>query len=194
MSAKLSTVARVTGLGLVAGVFAILLLVLPIPAKIHGWLLGLGAIVFAIADLHFRNLISGLNTIYTKGSYSVWQIEQMDQVIPKWRSRVWNLWCASFCLKAVVLAIAVLLQWEELGATVGDVAICVGYALLVVTSALLLWAKRNVSRIEAACDQLVRRECELKEQKRLRSELSAGTAHDFSEDPTLRSYSKTARL
>lgn len=163
------------------------------PAKVHGWLLGAGAFLFALTEVYFRNLITDINTIYRKSVFSVSQLERIQQTFPPLRKRVWHLWGLSLLLKVCVGVLAVLLQWDGVPPLWRDRSIFSGYALLIITVFLTLWSARNVNRLEKMADALSAQELKLKEQKRLASELTAGEPMQLKKDKVLLSYTGPAR-
>lgn len=160
-----------------------------VPPKIHSLILGAGAILFAISEIFFRNLISEFSAVLRRGGYSVWQMEQLQQQIPMLRKQVWSVWNLSMWMKAAVGMIAALLQWDSLPLKYRNLSVYAGYAILIITFALSFWAQRNFRRVEKWCDDVAAREIEVKEQKRTKAEMTSGNPHDFQSDSTLRTYS-----
>jgi hypothetical protein len=119
-------------------------------------------------------------------------MEQLQQVIPKERNRAWQLWNFSLCLKGVVAAIAILLQGDSFIPKNRNMAIFAAYALLSIAFTLSFWAQRSFRRVESLCDQIAVKEVEMKEQKRLKSEMTSGDPPNFKGDGTIESYSKPA--
>lgn len=194
MRERLFSILRVIIVAVLAAVVAATVMgLLDVPAKVHGWLLGGGAVLFAISEMYFRSLLQELNSLFRRGGYSQWQMEDLQQTIPKLRNRIWQLWRFSMILKAIVGVLAVLLQSDKLSVRQTSCVIYAGYALLVVTFILSHWAKRNFVQIEKLCDDIAIKEVEIKEAKKLKSEMTSGNPHDFNSDSVLGSYQKPAR-
>lgn len=191
-----------SGLGAIRGVLGALLvsaaawlvvrLGISIPPKVHGMLLGAAAIVFSISEVHFRNLLSELNTVFRRGSYSVWQTEKLQQIVPAVRSKVWRSWMIALCLKSVVIFAGALLQWDALPEGIRLLLLFLGYAFLFY-SGLLSWsAWRQFRQLETQCDIIHAEEVSLRERKKLHTELDSGKPHDFTADQTLQGYTQSS--
>lgn len=175
-----------------AGAAAVLWLGGDVPAKIHGWFLAAAAVLFAISEVHFRNLLTELNAVLRRPGYSVGQMEVLMQTIPPQRNRVWRIWNWSQGLKLCVGVAAAALQWEGLTVQHKGEILFFGYALLFYSLEIALWAHRNYRQLEGTVDRLQAQEVTVKEQKRLRGELE-GTPHDFAKDETAKGYTKPSR-
>lgn len=163
-----------------------------LPAKFHSCLLGGFALVFAIADTYFSTLIIELNEVLRRESYSVWQVEQLSQVIPEMRKRVWQLWGASMLTKAVIGVTVAFLLLDDLSALGCSVAVFLGYSFLALTLFLSWWSRKLLKHIQFFCDKIAAKEVEKKESNRIKSEMEAGEEHNLDEDPLLKTYRKPA--
>jgi len=178
--------------GAVAWLVVMLGIRISIPPKVHGALLGAAAIVFSISEVHFRNLLSELNTLFRRASYSVWQTEKLQQIVPQVRSKVWRSWMIALILKSAVIFAGALLQWDGLPGTIGFCLLFVGYVCLFYSGLLSLSAWRHFRGLEAQCDAIYAEEIARKERKKLHSEIESERPHDFAADETLQGYTKSA--
>jgi hypothetical protein len=163
-----------------------------LPAKFHSCLLGGFALVFAIADAYFSSVLLELNEILRRESYSVWQIEQLNQVIPNIRKMVWQLWGSSMFTKAMVGVVVAFLLLDDLSPMARSVAVFLGYSFLALTLFLSWWSRKMFKHVQSICDKIAAKEVERKESNRLKSEMAAGPDHDFKKDGLLKSYQKPA--
>jgi hypothetical protein len=186
---------RVAGTVLIAGAAGWIAVYItpPIPPKIHTWFLAAGAVLSAISEAYFRSLISELSAVLRRGTYSVIQMEQLQQVIPKARSNALNLWRFSLFLKAFVGLAAAFLQWDSSPPNWQTVAVFSGYCLLIVSFILSASARRELRYVEGICDRIAVEEVTAKEKRRLQADLAGGIPHDFAGDAVLKAYSKPAR-
>lgn len=171
----------------------ILWLMPTVPPKVHSWVLASGAILFSISEIHFRSLLSELSAVLRRGTYSVWQMERLRQEVPKLRNSVWRLWDASLFMKFLVALAAAALQWDNLRQALRPWCIYTGYSLLMLSFAVAASGRRRFRRIEQLCDDIGAKEIEIREQKRLRGELTSGDPHDFQKDDVLKSYGKPSQ-
>jgi hypothetical protein len=163
-----------------------------LPAKVHSWLLGAIAFFFAISDFYFLGLLEELNAVLRRETYSVWQIEQLKQIIPPIRVRVWRMWSLSMLLKAAIGAIAVLLQDNSFENYFSSL-IFLGYAFLFLTAFISYWTKRTFKKFEEISEEISEKEVAIKENRRLKSEMKEGDKHDFKNDDALKSYQNPAQ-
>ena len=175
-----------------AGAWLVVRLGTNIPPKVHGTLLGAAAIVFSISEVHFRNLLSELNTLFRRGSYSVWQTEKLQQIVAPERSKVWRSWVIALCLKSAVIFAGALLQWDGLSEAARFWLLFLGYAFLFYSGLISLSAWRQFRRLEAECDSIQAQEVARRERKKLHAELDTEKGHDFATDETLQGYTKSA--
>ncbi|MGH7951631.1 MAG: hypothetical protein ACREFE_06895 [Limisphaerales bacterium] len=163
-----------------------------VPAKIHGWLLGAIVLIFAISDFYFIRLLEELNEVFRRESYSVWQIEQLKQIIPPIRAQIWRMWETSMALKAIIATIAILLQ-DSFFDDYFTILIFLGYSFLFLTAFLSFWTKRRFTKFEELSEKVSEKEAAIKENRRLKSEMADGDKHDFKGDHVLKSYQNPAQ-
>jgi len=161
-----------------------------LPAKVHAWFLLAAAACFAISELHFKSLLSELGALLRRGTYSVWQLEQLSQTVPPLRKQVSLVWTVSTWLKAAVGLASALLLWDGLALKYRFPAMFAGYALLMYSIVLGVWGRHNFRKLEREVDALTVKEAQLKEKRRLLQGLEAGTKHDFSNDKLAEGYTK----
>ena len=70
--------------------------------KTHALILGFIAVLFVISDSHFKSLLSELSALLRRGTFSVRQLEELNQTVPEWQKRASFAWALSMWLKAVV--------------------------------------------------------------------------------------------
>jgi len=178
------------GLACGGGAFGVVLCAGDVPAKIHAWLLLAVAGIFAISESHFKSLLSELGALLRRGTYSVAQLEQLNQTVPGLRKRVSFAWAFSMWLKAGVGLACALLLWDGLPPKYRAPALFAGYALLFYSIALAVWARRNFRKLERAVDALTITEASVKEKRRLIKELESGEPHDFTKDKLAEGYTR----
>jgi hypothetical protein len=180
-------------LALAAGLFSGLVLwgFGDIPARIHAAILLSMSGMLSISETHFRGLSSELTAVLRRGNWSVWQLEEVSQVVPNLRKRVTNMWLMSALLKAAVGLIAALLLWDGLPSKYRWPNLFFGYAVLIFSVFLSWWAWKNFLRMEKSVDRLCTLEVEMREKKRLQAEIASGTPHDFSKDVIAQGYTST---
>jgi transposase len=161
-----------------------------VPPKVHSWVLMGAAVFFSVSEGHYKGLLSELSAILRRGSYSLWQVEQLQQVVPRVRDRIWMIWDISLALKVLVGLAAAALQWDAFPGRYVRWTVGCGYGLTVVALWLTLHGRRRFRELEKRCDEVAAREIALKEERRLKADLASGAAHDFDKDPVAQSYSK----
>src|ERR1035441_7732597 len=139
-----------------------------VPAKVHAWGLLTVAALFAISESHFTGLLSELSALLRRGTYSVRQLEELNQIVPEWRRKVSLVLTLSMWLKAGVGLACVLLLWDGLPRDYVPVAMFAGYACFFLFIAFAIWGRRNFRKLEKAVDDLNIKEASIKE-KRMRS-------------------------
>ncbi|HEX3720777.1 MAG TPA: hypothetical protein VH595_22735 [Verrucomicrobiae bacterium] len=174
----------------VAGIAFIIVLLGHFPPRVHAWFLLSAAAYFAITDAHFKSLLSELGALLRRGTYSVWQLEQLNQTVPLIRKEVSFVWAVSTWLKAVVGLASALLLWDGLPWKYQMLAMFSGYAFLLYSIVLGVWARQNYRRLEREVDSLTMKEVELKEKRRLLQGIEAGVRHDFGSDKLAEDYTK----
>lgn len=168
--------------------FVVLFLGGMFPVKVHAWVLGLLAVVFTISDAHFKSLSSELSALLRRGTYSVWQLEQLNQVIPAIQKRISFAWSLSVWLKAGVALASALLLWDGLPAVDRPVVMFLGYTCLLYSGPYALWARQNYRKLEQEVNAITAKEVSLKERRRLASGITSGDPHDFSKDKLASGY------
>jgi hypothetical protein len=153
-----------------------------LPAKVHAWVLLTVAGFFAISEWHFQSLLSELSALLRRGTYSVWQLEQLDQTVPQLRKQISFAWVLSTCLKAVVGLACAFLLWDGLPPNYYALAMFVGYALLIYSITFAIWGRQNFRKLERKVDALTLKEASLQEKRRLLQGLESGSKHDFTND------------
>lgn len=138
-------------------------------ASTNGWILGAGAVLFAISEGFFTRLLTELNGVLRATGYSVWQMERLRDVVLPFKKRLWRLWWLSQLLKIVCAVCAVILQKETL--TVGNIEklLWVGFVALFLALACSIWLARSFLLVEKIRDNLAADEVAIKERKRLAS-------------------------
>jgi hypothetical protein len=158
--------------------------------SMHGFIIGAGAVLFAVSDGLFARLLTEVNAVLRSSGFSVWQAERIRDIILPFKTKAWLLWWISQGLKAVSAVCAVVLQKQSLSAKATNWLLEGGYFSLFVALACTIWMVRNFRRVEKFRDDLALEEVGIKEKKRLASELQTGSEHDFKADPGLEGYSK----
>lgn len=163
-------------------------------ASTNGWILGAGAVLFAISEGFFSRLLTELNGVLRATGYSVWQMERLRDVVLPFKKRLWRLWWLSQLLKIVCAVCAVILQKQTL--TVGNIEklLWVGFVVLFLALACSAWLARSFLLVEKIRDNLAADEVAIKERKRLASDLGSGAAHDFKSDSQVQSYAKPSEI
>lgn len=190
MKIRLAILLRILLLGLVSGggAFLIVLYTADWPPRIHAFALFTLAVLFAISEYHLRGLLSELGTLLRRGTYSVWQLEKLDQMVPKVRKQVTFIWIASMLLKGAVAVASALLLWDGFPPDRRPLVIFFGYALLIYSIAFALWGHRNFIKLERAVDKIALEEAGLREKRRLIQNIESGTPHDFANDKLASGY------
>jgi len=158
------------------------------PLKLHAAIMAALAVMFAISESHYKNLLSELSALLRRGSYSVWQLEQLDQTVPRLRRRIAFIWALSTGLKAFVGLVCALLVWDDLPPFGQPVVLFAGYTCLFYSMILGIWGQRRFRELEREVDALTVKEARLKEKRRLCNELALGAQHDFSKDKLAQGY------
>jgi hypothetical protein len=164
-----------------------------LPAKVHSWVLGAGVVITAISESHFKSLISELQGLLRRGSYSAWQLDALNQVIPGRIKAIWRLWIGSILMKILVGVAVAALQWDKLAGPWPMVCILGGYYLLIASILLALHAARSLRKTEELVNRVIQKENETKERNRLLKELQSGPKHDFEGDKMMQAYSKPSQ-
>jgi len=177
-------------LGIASGgsAFLVVLYLGDVPAKVHAWVLLTVAGFFAISEWHFQSLLSELSALLRRGTYSVWQLDQLNQTVPKLRKQISFAWVISTCLKAVVGLACACLLWDDLPTVYCALAMFVGYALLIYSIALAIWGRVNFRKLEREVDAVTLKEASLQEKRRLLERLESGSKHDFTNDKLAGGY------
>ena len=181
------------GLAVVSAVAVTIWLPALFPPKVHSWVIGIVAVITAISEAHFKGLITELQGLMRRSSYSAWQLDQITQVVqPKVKS-VWLLWFVSIVMKIVAGIAAAALQWDQLPASWVNICILSGYYLVILSIVIAVLGWASLRNAESLTNRLIQKENETKEKNRLLKELNAGPKHDFESDPAIQSYTKPAR-
>jgi hypothetical protein len=159
-------------------------------AGTHGWIMGIGALLFAVSEGFFARLLTELNGVLRATGFSVWQAERLRGVILPFKAKLWRLWWVSQGLKTVSGVCAVILQKQALSAGNVQVLLWVGYSALFLAVGCTVWSVRGFLYVEKARDDLAMEEVTIKEKRRLSGDVKSGPAHDFGADSTLQGYSK----
>lgn len=187
-------VARASLIGLASGgaAFLFVFLTSELPVKLHAGFLAAVAILSAITEAHFRSLLSELGALLRRSSFSVGQLEQLNQSVPELQHRASFAWGLSMVLKACVALVGTLLLSDTLNATSRPVVMFLGYTFLLWSFALALWARHNARALESIVQSLTFSEAAVKEKRRLKEELKNGKPHDFKKDKLAQGYTKPA--
>jgi hypothetical protein len=161
--------------------------------KVHSWILGAGAIFTAISEAHFRSLITELRGLLLRPSYSAWQTDQLNQILPGRINSVWRLWAASIMIKILVGLAAAALQSDHASPRSITLCVVVGYDLLFASVLLSFYAWRSLRKTEDLAKRVVDKENQTKERNRLLKELQSGPPHDFEHDKAIQAYTKPAQ-
>src|SRR5581483_5063880 len=99
MRTRAATLIRGCLIGIASGgvAFVFVFLTSSLPVKIHAGLMAALAVFSAITEAHFRSLLSELGAVMRRGSYSVEQLEQLQQTVPPLRKRAASAWWISMC-------------------------------------------------------------------------------------------------
>ena len=159
-----------------------------LPIKIHAWGLLAVTALFAISDAHFKSLLSELSALLRRGTYSSWQLDELNQTVPQLRKRVSFVWSLSMWLKAGVGLACALLLWDGLPTNYLSLTMFAAYACLFYSAAFAIWGRRNFRKLEKAVDDLSIKEASFKEKRRLAKTLESGDSHDFSKDKLAGGY------
>jgi len=160
-----------------------------VPIKVHAWSLLALTTLFAISDAHFKSLLSELAALLRRGTYSSWQLEELNQTVPEMRKQVSLVWTVSTWLKALVGLAGALLLWDELPAQYRLLIMFTAYSCLFYSMALAFWGRVNFRKLEKAVDEICIKEAVLKEKRRL-AQLETGDEHDFKKDELAGGYTK----
>ena len=180
-------------LGIASGGSAFLIVLFlggAVPTRVHAWFLLAVAGFSAISESYFRSLLSELGALLRRGTYSVWQLEQLDQTVPKMRKQISFAWVLSMWLKAAVGLACAFLLWDGATTNYCGLAMFLGYALLIYSLFFAIWGRQNFRILEREVDALTMKEASLKEKRRLRQELESGARHDFTNDKLTAGYTK----
>jgi len=158
------------------------------PARLHAAILALFTVIFALADSYYRSLLSELSALLRRGTYSAWQLQELNQTVPPLKSAIALVWGASNWLKGVVGLICALLIWDAFPSHYIPILLFVGYTCLVYSYIFAAWGRRNFRKLEGMVDALTLKEASLKEKNRLLRELQSGPAHDFDHDDLAKGY------
>ena len=175
--------------GAASGGFAVLVVVFAgdISAKTHAWFLLAVAVLFAISDSYFKSLLSELSAVLRRGTYSVWQLEKLNQSVPILRKQVGNAWLVSMWLKAIVgIDSAYLLA--ETDTQYRSLALFIAYTCMLYSIFFAIWGRRNFRRLEKEVDALTLMEASMKEKTRLVHGMEAGVTHEFKNDKLAEGY------
>jgi hypothetical protein len=169
------------------------LIPLGIPPKVHAWILGVGAITTAISEGYFKSLVSELEALLRRGSYSTSQFEELMQWMPRRINSVSRLWALTMAMKMIVGLCAAALQWDQLTPQWTILCILTGYCLLVGSVVMAAQSHRWFRYTQDVVRRVQQKEIEVRERNRLIKELKSGQPHDFKSDNALANYSKPAR-
>jgi formate hydrogenlyase subunit 3/multisubunit Na+/H+ antiporter MnhD subunit len=180
-------------LGIASGGIAFLIVFFlgdALPPKVHAWFLLAVAGFSAISETYFKSLLSELSALLRRGTYSVWQLEQLDQTVPQLRKLISFAWVISMGLKVVVGLACALLLWDGLPSNYSAPVMFMAYALLIYSFAFVVWGRQNFRKLEREVDALTLKEATLKEKRRLTQSLESGTQHDFTKDELAKGYTR----
>ncbi len=178
------------GIASSGGAFTIVFVSGQVPPKVHAYILGFIATCFAISDGHFKSLLSELAALLRRGTYSVWQLEQLQQTVPPLRKQISFVWSSSTWLKAVVAFACAMLLWDGASYELREISMFVGYSCLIWSVILGCWGRYKFHQIEREVDAVTFTEVQLKEKRRLTKSLAGGPEHDFKSDKLAEGYTK----
>lgn len=183
MTSRLVNVVRALALGIVASAlaFVVVLFTRNVAAKPQAWLIIAITGLSAISEMYFRSLASDLSTLLRRGTYSTWQIEQLNQTVPGWRDQVWFVWNISIVMKITVGCLGVLLVNEAFTPKYQPIILFICYTLILYSTFFAVWGVRSFRALEKRLDDLSKQEGSLKEKRRLKSQLES-PQHDFAND------------
>lgn len=177
-----------SGIASGGGAFLVLLIAGDLPARVHAWALLALTVFFAVSESYFKSLLSELSALLRRGTYSVWQLEQLGQTVPLLRKRISFVWALSMWLKAAVGVVCAFLLWDGMPARFKLLTMFFGYTCLFYSMFFAMWGRRNFRLLEKTVDELTLKEAGLKERRRLIQGIESGPQHDFENDKLAKGY------
>jgi hypothetical protein len=140
--------------------------------KTHGFLLGTLAIIFAIAETFFRNLLTELNALLRNTSFSKREMERLRALILPKKRQLWMRWFLLTGYKVAAGACgAILLSSPSLDFWTRKALLALGYSSIAM-SVIWIWSLyKNLMRIDQDRDDLAMQEIVKREIKKLTTDL-----------------------